>query len=216
MADAFHSSQFFLRLKARYSCGMNLGALRALEFDRVTAALRSFALTPLGAARLDALSPLSDARRVQDALQTTTEAVRYLESQPPFPLRAPDDLEDLLAALRIDGRFLEPTRLLALAVSSSRSSRREGRFAGRQARSRACAASSSPWPLSQMRSATCVERSATPATCLITPARRCRDCGTGFGNSGHGFAARSSRTCEGATPRSICRSRSSRSATGAS
>jgi hypothetical protein len=28
---------------------MNPGALRALEFDRVTAALRSFALTPLGA-----------------------------------------------------------------------------------------------------------------------------------------------------------------------
>ena len=95
---------------------MNPGALRALEFDRVTAALRSFALTPLGAARLDALLPATQPRLVQEALQTTTEAVRYLEGQPPFPLRAPEDLEDLLAALRIEGRLLEPLRLLALAV----------------------------------------------------------------------------------------------------
>ena len=36
---------------------MRPGGLRALEFDRIVAAVRSFALTPTGAARLDALTP---------------------------------------------------------------------------------------------------------------------------------------------------------------
>jgi DNA mismatch repair protein MutS2 len=94
---------------------MNTGALRALEFDRIVAAVRSFALTPTGAARLDALAPETDVFRVQEALQATTEAVRYLESQPVFPLRAPDDLETLLALVGVVGRALEPGHLLALA-----------------------------------------------------------------------------------------------------
>ncbi len=95
---------------------MNAGALRALEFDRIVAAVRSFALTPTGRARLDRLQPLVEPRQVQDALAATTETVRYLESQPVFPLRAPEDLEEVLALLGIGGRALEPVRLLALAV----------------------------------------------------------------------------------------------------
>jgi DNA mismatch repair protein MutS2 len=95
---------------------MNPGALRALEFDRLVAAVRSLALTPIGAAALGRLRPDTESRRVQDALQATTETVRYLADQPVFPLRAPDDLEDLLAALSIVGRALEPARLLALAT----------------------------------------------------------------------------------------------------
>ena len=95
---------------------MNPGALRALEFDRIVAAVRSLALTPIGASSLAALRPETDPRRVQDALQATTETVRYLADQPVFPLRAPEDLEDLLAALAIVGRALEPARLLALAT----------------------------------------------------------------------------------------------------
>jgi DNA mismatch repair protein MutS2 len=94
---------------------MNAGALRALEFDRIVAAVRSFALTPTGAARLDTLAPQADPRQVHEAVQATTEAVRYLESQPVFPLRAPDDLETLLALVGIVGRALETTHLLALA-----------------------------------------------------------------------------------------------------
>jgi DNA mismatch repair protein MutS2 len=95
---------------------MNPGALRALEFDRIVAAVRSLALTPIGASSLTALRPETDPRRVQEALQATTETVRYLADQPVFPLRAPEDLEDLLAALAIVGRALEPARLLALAT----------------------------------------------------------------------------------------------------
>jgi DNA mismatch repair protein MutS2 len=95
---------------------MNPGALRALEFDRIVAAVRSFALTPTGASALDDLRPDIDPRRVQEALQATTETARYLEAQPLFPLRAPEDLEELLALLGVVGRGLEPARLLALSA----------------------------------------------------------------------------------------------------
>ena len=95
---------------------MNPGALRALEFDRIVATVRSLALTPIGASSLATLRPETDLRRVQDGLHATTETVRYLADQPVFPLRAPEDLEDLLAALAIVGRALEPARLLALAT----------------------------------------------------------------------------------------------------
>ena len=95
---------------------MNPGALRALEFDRIVDAVRSFALTPTGASALSGVRPEIDARRVQDSLQSTSETARYLRDQPLFPLRAPEDLEELLALLGVTGRALEPARLLSLAT----------------------------------------------------------------------------------------------------
>ena len=94
---------------------MTPGGLRALEFDRVVAAVRSFALTPTGEARLDELTPATDLATVREALASTTETVNYLASNPVFPLRAPADLAPLLALLDVEGRALEPLRLLALA-----------------------------------------------------------------------------------------------------
>ncbi len=94
---------------------MNAGALKALEFDRIVAAVRSFALTPTGEARLAVLAPDGDEVVVRSALEATTEAVRYLKDNPVFPLRAPEDLEELLALLDVDGRALEAARLLSLA-----------------------------------------------------------------------------------------------------
>ena len=94
---------------------MTPGGLRALEFDRVVAAVRSFALTPTGEARLDELRPAADLATVREALASTTETVNYLASNPVFPLRAPADLAPLLALLDVEGRALEPLRLLALA-----------------------------------------------------------------------------------------------------
>jgi DNA mismatch repair protein MutS2 len=94
---------------------MRPGGLRALEFDRIVAAVRSFALTPTGATRLDALTPATELAAVRELLAATTETVGYLADNPVFPLRAPEDLEDLLGLLQVDGRALEPARLLALA-----------------------------------------------------------------------------------------------------
>ncbi len=94
---------------------MTAGGLKALEFDRVVAAVRSFALTPPGRARLEALAPATEPGIVREALATTSEAVSYLAGHPVFPLRAPEDLEALLQLLDVAGRALEPLRLLALS-----------------------------------------------------------------------------------------------------
>jgi DNA mismatch repair protein MutS2 len=94
---------------------MHTGALRALEFDRIVAAVRSFALTPTGAARLELLRPDADVSRVRESLLATTETVHYLADNAIFPLRATDDLPELLDLLTVEGRALEPLRLLTLA-----------------------------------------------------------------------------------------------------
>jgi DNA mismatch repair protein MutS2 len=94
---------------------MHPGALRALEFDRIVAAVRSFALTPTGASRLDMLRPDVDVSRVRESLLATTETVHYLADNAIFPLRATDDLPELLELLTVEGRALEPIRLLTLA-----------------------------------------------------------------------------------------------------
>ena len=94
---------------------MHAGALRALEFDRIVAAVIRLATTPTGAARLAGLRPLTDPARVTAALRATTEGTRFLADNPGFPLRAPADLEAILDALGVEGRPLEPLRLLGLA-----------------------------------------------------------------------------------------------------
>jgi DNA mismatch repair protein MutS2 len=94
---------------------MHPGALRALEFERIVSVVTGLALTPTGAARLDALRPLTDQARVMAALRATSEGTRFLADNPGFPLRAPADLEAILDALGVEGRPLEPLRLLGLA-----------------------------------------------------------------------------------------------------
>ena len=93
---------------------MHAGALRALEFDRIVEAVRRFAQTPPGLARLARLAPLIEPREVASALDATAETVRFL-AESPIGLRAPDDLDASLAALTVEGRALDPRQLLALA-----------------------------------------------------------------------------------------------------
>jgi DNA mismatch repair protein MutS2 len=73
------------------------------------------ALTPLGAAQLAELAPQTDPHRVTQLLNTTAEGVKYLDANPAFSLNAPADLDAVLAALAVEGRALEPLRLLAFA-----------------------------------------------------------------------------------------------------
>jgi DNA mismatch repair protein MutS2 len=94
---------------------MHTGALRALEWDQIVDVVRGFALTPLGAARLAELAPQSDPHRAAQLLTATTEGVKYLDANPAFSLNAPADLDTLLAALAVEGRALDPLRLLAFA-----------------------------------------------------------------------------------------------------
>ena len=94
---------------------MHAGAHRALEFDRVLDAVRSFVQTPLGDRRVRELQPDTDPRRVAQALAATSEGVRYLAEARPS-LHATDDLESVLDALAMADRALEPTGLRTLAA----------------------------------------------------------------------------------------------------
>src|SRR6266480_1809247 len=95
---------------------MQPGALRALEFDRIVEAVKAFAQTPMGTERLGRLQPSIDPRTVAGLLAHTTEAARFLAASGALPLRASDDLPQIFAALAVEGRALEPLRLLALAT----------------------------------------------------------------------------------------------------
>ncbi len=94
---------------------MHPGALRALEFDRIVAVVTGLAVTPTGRNRLAELHPSTVAAEVIAAQRATTEGTRFLADHPGFPLRAPSDLDEILDALGVEGRGLEPLRLLGLA-----------------------------------------------------------------------------------------------------
>lgn len=95
---------------------MHPSTLKALEFDRIVAVVRSLALTPLGEERLARLAPSTDPAEVEAGLAITTEAVRLLTDAPGIPLRGPADLDAVVEALGMEGRALEPVRLLGLAM----------------------------------------------------------------------------------------------------
>jgi DNA mismatch repair protein MutS2 len=95
---------------------MHPATLKALEFDRVVAALRSLALTAPGAERLGALVPSTSVPEVAARLAVTSEAVRFLTDTPGLPLRAPSDIGEALASVAVEGRALEPAALLGLAA----------------------------------------------------------------------------------------------------
>ena len=94
---------------------MHPGTLRALEFDRIVSVVRGLTVTPTGDDRLAGLHPSTDAAEIAAAQRATTEGTRFLADRPGFPLRAPTDLNAILEAMAVDGRTLEPLRLIALA-----------------------------------------------------------------------------------------------------
>ena len=93
---------------------MHAGALRALEFDRIVDAVCAHAQTPMGAARVAALTPFTEAARVARALAATSEAARFLQDNQ-VGIQAPAGFEEVLTALSVEGRALEPGQLLSLA-----------------------------------------------------------------------------------------------------
>ena len=95
---------------------MQAALLRALEFDRIVEMVRGFALTPMGDERLARLAPSGDREKVAQWLAATTETTRYLAANALFPLRASNELPQILVALAVERRALEPLRLLALAA----------------------------------------------------------------------------------------------------
>src|SRR5258708_6045396 len=95
---------------------MQSAALKALEFDRIVEAVCRLAQTPPGSDHLARLHPLSDASAVSAALATTAETARFLSGTGEIALRAPAELDAILAALSVEGRALEPLHLLGLST----------------------------------------------------------------------------------------------------
>src|SRR5262245_52730174 len=95
---------------------MQPGVLRALEFDRIVDAVRGLALTPMGESRLARLAPVPDPQKVTQLLAATTETAVFIAKHGPLPLHAAADLPQTLDALAIQGRALEPLRLLSFAA----------------------------------------------------------------------------------------------------
>lgn len=95
---------------------MHPGALKALEFDRIVAAVVRLAQTPPGVERLAKLQPQHDPGAVASALATTAETARFLSGTGEIALRAPSDLDVILDGLAVEGRPLEPLQLLALST----------------------------------------------------------------------------------------------------
>jgi DNA mismatch repair protein MutS2 len=93
---------------------MQPAALRTLEFDRIVGAVRQFAQTPAGAARLVRLAPRTDPAAVAAALAATSETVRFLGDNQ-IGLHAPAEFDDVLTSLAVEGRALDAAQLLALA-----------------------------------------------------------------------------------------------------
>ena len=95
---------------------MQPGALRALEFDRVVDAVRALAVTPMGEECLARLTPAADPQKVAQLVAATSETAAYIAKNGAFPLRAAAELPQILVSLAIEGRALEPARLLTLAA----------------------------------------------------------------------------------------------------
>ena len=194
---------------------MHAGALRALEYDRIVEAVRRFAQTPPGAARLAKLQPLIDARAVASALAATAETTRFLRDGE-IALRAPEDLDALLVSLAVEGRVLEPLQLVNLATFLASV---DATCAGvRRVRSSfpilaAIAETRRVLPTRDRRYPP-QDRSG------VRSRRRCEPgagepAGSACASSAPGCAERSSRIFAAATRRSICSSRSSPTATAA-
>jgi DNA mismatch repair protein MutS2 len=94
---------------------MHAAVLQVLEFTRIVDVVRGCAATPLGADRLAQLRPQSDPRKVAQLLAATSEGVRFNELAGGFALSASSDLGVILAQMAVEGRAIEPLRLLALA-----------------------------------------------------------------------------------------------------
>ncbi len=153
---------------------MHAGALRALEYDRIVEAVRRFAQTPPGAARLAKLQPLVDARAVAGALAATAETSRFLrdgDDHAPGPRRsrrAPDVARGRGPRARTAGA--------RQSGAISRLGRCHVRLGpeGPQRLSRCSPPSPRPRPRSSTRSATSGARSDPPAKSSTMPARSWR------------------------------------------
>ena len=198
------------------SSSMHAGALRALEFDRIVSVVAGLAVTPTGRDRLAELHPMTDAARSSPRSGDDARARGSSPITRAFRCARRRTSRRSSTALGVEGRALEPLRLLGLAdyLESIEQSRSAVTQVG-TSRFRFCARWSTPSRRSRARSPTCGARSSRRARWPTTPARRSPASASGCASRSAACGPRSSRSCAGARRRSTCRSRSSPIATAA-
>src|SRR3982751_4769823 len=94
---------------------MNDQAFGTLEYDELRALLRRSAQTPMGRARVDALTPIEGVMPLRRALRAVTECVELRQRGVHWSFSEMADPSEALARLNIEGAILEPLALLELA-----------------------------------------------------------------------------------------------------
>ena len=93
---------------------MDEQTFKTLEYDKIKALLRDYAVSGLGKRLVDGLRPATDARAIAQMLRETTEARAILEAVGHVPLHGLSDVTEHMERVS-RGAILEPAALLALA-----------------------------------------------------------------------------------------------------
>ncbi len=91
-------------------------AFHILEYPALLALLRRGAQTPMGRARVEALTPLADIAALRKALAALAECMQLRKRGVAWSFSELEDPAERIALLRIEGVGLEPSAILALSV----------------------------------------------------------------------------------------------------
>src|SRR5882724_10964525 len=94
---------------------MNDQAFTTLEYEPLLALVRRYAQTPMGAMRLEKLTPLADLNELHRALAAVSEASGLRERGVKFSLTGVVDPKSALARLHIEDAALDPLSILQVA-----------------------------------------------------------------------------------------------------
>src|SRR5213080_1492119 len=94
---------------------MDNQAFATLEFNSLRALLRRGAQTKMGWARIDALGPLDEIKRLQRVLRETAECIELRQRGGRLSFDGIADPADSISRLRIEGTALDPLAILDLA-----------------------------------------------------------------------------------------------------
>jgi DNA mismatch repair protein MutS2 len=92
--------------------GGSAAALDTLEFDRSLRAVASFAVGPLGAARIIARRPTAELGWIREELASVEEIAVLLRREAPIVVEAVPDASTALARLRVEGSVLDGPELV--------------------------------------------------------------------------------------------------------
>ncbi len=115
---------------------MDERTFRTLELEALVALLARHVQTPLGRRRALALLPMTDAARINQALDLTTEGADYLATGGAFGLGDIADPSASITELRVQGTSLDPQQILALQALIASGMDLRGQFSEAETRAR--------------------------------------------------------------------------------